>query len=512
MKKLKIILYIFFSLFICSPYLVDKYLQGVFNWAFYLDIIFNLLLIVGLIWIPFLNTRRIYILLFPFYLISWLVWPYLLEYKNVFTPNAVAHYLVMNSKNWVQILWDYVSSHSLWGLMVITMLVLFIMIRPITTDKKVVPLIATTMVMFIILLLKYYEVSEQGYPKQYLLTNVLTRPFQIAMEAWEETNRFNLAKQSAVEFTHPYLKKFDSLQKSIHVLILGGEQNKNHWSLYGFTKDTNLRLDSRPDLLVLKDVLAVSIDHDKNLFYTMSLDINKMSGNIFKMITQSGINILYISNRPLMGEPEVYTQLASFAYKSIVLNYDKDNVSFDGQVLTALKQEIEALPNTQTLIVINLIGAQKKYYRRYPHEFGQYPDEADSVENQYYNLLQYNDYVVDQIITLIQKQNAHSFVWYLSTPLDYDNQEMMANENMIKHYEIPMFVWCSDTYKKNNNLLYSKITKIQDKPLSIIDFSQSFLEMLGLEVDKLSYFSNPQSPKRYILDREGNILKEPDSR
>ena len=89
---------------------------------------------------------------------------------------------------------------------------------------------------------------------------------------------------------------------------------------------------------------------------------------------------------------------------------------------------------------------------------------------------------------------------------------MMANENMIKHYEIPMFVWCSDTYKKNNNLLYSKITKIQDKPLSIIDFSQSFLEMLGLEVDKLSYFSNPQSPKRYILDREGNILKEPDSR
>jgi len=112
MKKLKIILYIFFSLFICSPYLVDKYLQGVFNWAFYLDIIFNLLLIVGLIWIPFLNTRRIYILLFPFYLISWLVWPYLLEYKNVFTPNAVAHYLVMNSKNWVQILWDYVSSHS----------------------------------------------------------------------------------------------------------------------------------------------------------------------------------------------------------------------------------------------------------------------------------------------------------------------------------------------------------------------------------------------------------------
>ena len=492
--------------------MVEKYLQGEFNWAFYLDIIFNLLLIVGLIWIPFLNTRRIYIFLFPFYLIAWLVWPYLLEYKNIITSNAIAHYLVTNTDNWVQCLWDYVSVHPLWAILIMAIMVVLIILRPITTDNKSIPLMITSVTMLIILLLKYYEVSEHGYPRQYLLTNVLTRPFQIAMDGWEDQKRVEQVKQNVLEFTHPYLKKIDSLQKSIHVLILGGEQNKNHWSLYGFTKDTTLRLESRPDLMVFKDVLAVSTDHDKNLFYTMSLEINKVAGNIFKMITQSGINILYISNRPQMGEPEVYTQLASYAYKSIVLNFDKENVSFDGQVLTTLNQEIELLPHTQTLIVINLMGAQKKYHKRYPHEFGQYPDEEGSFENQYYNLLQYNDYVIDQIITSIQKQNVYSFVWYLATPLNNDNQEMMANENLIKHYEIPMFVWCSDTYKKNNQLLYNKITKIQDKPLSIIDFSQSFLEMLGLEVDKLSYFSNPQTSKRYILDKEGNILKVPESR
>ena len=510
MKKFKILLYIVFCLFISSPYLAEKYLQGVFNWAYYQDIVFNLLLMGILIWIPFLNTRRIYLLLLPFYLIAWQVWPYLLEYKNVITPNAIAHYLAMNSLNWGQLLWDHVSLHHLRYVMSIAIAALFILVRPVAVTKRAIPLTIISLAMMVILLLKYYEVSEQGYPRQYLMTNVLTRPFQIAMDAWEEKNRFEHTLQNTLEFTHPYLRKFDPLQKAVHVLVLGGEQNKNHWSLYGFTKDTNLRLDSRPDLTVLKDVLAVSINHDKNLFYTMSLEINKQAGNIFKMISQAGINILYISNRPRMGQPEVYTHLASYAYKSIVLNYDQENLSFDGQVIASLKQEIEALINSQTLIVINLMGAQKKYYKRYPHEFGQYPDEPGSVENQYYNLLQYNDFVIDQIITLIQKQNTYSLVWYLATPLDYDNQEMLVNENMIKQYEVPTFIWCSDEYKKRNQLLYNKITKIKDKPLSLIDFSQSFLEMLGLEVDKMSYFSNPKkNATRFILDREGNILKAP---
>ncbi len=509
MKKFKIILYILWGLFISSPYFAEKYLQGVFNWAFYLDMVFNIILIAGLVWIPFLNTRRIYLLFLPYYIFSWVGWSYLFEYENIITKNTVAYYLVMHSRPWGQLLGEYVSFHSFWLLIMLALFLGLVMIRPVTPDKKTLPLAIMAVVMGFITLFKYYEVSEQGYPRHYLLNNILTRPFQIVGDAWEEKQRFDQAMQNAPEFTHSYINKLDPSQKSIHALILGGEQNRNHWSLYGFTKDTNLRLDSRSDLLVFKDVLAVSIDHAKNLEYTMSLEINKTAGNIFKMITQAGINILYITNRPPMGEPDVYLQLSKYAYQSIILNLDKDNASFDGQVLATLNQELETLPHAKTLIVINLIGAQKKYYKRYPHEFGQYLDEPGAVDNQYYNLLQYSDYVIDQIITAIQKQNTHSFVWYLATPLDYDNSEMLINESMIKQYEIPMFVWCSDEYKRNAHLLYNKIIKTQDKPLSMIDFSQSFLEMLGLEVDKLSYFNNPKSTARFILDREGNILKAP---
>ncbi len=381
------------------------------------------------------------------------------------------------------------------------------------------------------LILIYFNIHQHAYNLN--LTGFFIQNYADAGKEMQSFNQLKgLIKNRSIDLSSVKSKNPTSL-KELHVIILGESLSRNHMSLYGYERKTNPLLEQKKqELHCFSDVLSPHC-YTTGSMQKMLLD-NSWGGKnkfmnketIMDICNAAGYQTWWISNQPAIGMHEtIVTSLASLCDSTIMVNYSgisNTNQSYDKVVLNPTAKVVHQFNTNQIgnkqVIFIHLMGSHLKYNMRYPSEYAKFNSDnsLDSkhpfltqdelkLRNEYDNSVLYNDWIIHQILSMVDSANSYSSITYLS-----DHSEEVGDEkNFFGHnetnptkgtFEIPFVVWLSPEFKKENTTLSDSISNYINRPYQTDDLIHSISNLYQID------WKNYQSQKS-IFSNDFRIMK-----
>ena len=292
---------------------------------------------------------------------------------------------------------------------------------------------------------------------------------------------------------HQLLWKNDNIDV---ILVIGESYIKSHSMIYGYKLKTTPRMEKEKEagrLFALTDVVTPFIytsESVRNILSTNSIGDKEQWYEfpffpaIFK---KAGYNVMFWDNQydPL----SIYTcdfSLNSYLHSPVITSLSYDIVRpfismYDADLVADYRHYcLEHQISNPTFTIFHLQGQHFSTEERYPQipEFQHFT--VDSIHRSeewitngkkqviahYDNCTLYNDFVLDQIISIFR--DRCSVLVYLSDHGEdiYDTGDVLGRSgNSLQLYEIPFMIWCSDKYKEQHGDIVESIIKSVNKPL-----------------------------------------------
>ena len=295
-------------------------------------------------------------------------------------------------------------------------------------------------------------------------------------------------------------------QPSTLVLVIGESTNRQHMSLYGYSRPTTPRLEAMRDELtvfnnivsprpytieVLQQVLTFADQENPDLYLTQP--------SLMNMMKQAGYKTYWITNQQTMTKRN--TMLTNFSRQTdeqVYLNNSRAQNSreYDGNVFEPFERILKE-PGERKLIIVHLLGTHMKYEYRYPPEYARFKDRSgvgDWVENSqlaainsYDNAVLYNDFVVSSLIGTLEKTQRNGMLVYFADHGEdvYDSpghQVLGRNEGKptAPMYTIPFLLWQSEKWRASHPL---DVKGKLDRYYSISHFIHTWSDLAGLRYE-----------------------------
>lgn len=309
--------------------------------------------------------------------------------------------------------------------------------------------------------------------------------------------------------------------KSPHiVLIIGESYNKHHSSLYGYhlpTTPLQQERNEKDELFLFTDVVS-PWNITSNVFLDMfSLWENGATEDLSEyplfpiLFRRAGYSVSFFSNQyQLKGFRKGATNqaghffLADVELSDSLFSYRNQRSSkYDMGLVNQIKsRRHEVVPADYTLDIIHLIGQHFDYSMRYPDSLGWFSiddyverdlqnDEKEIVMH-YDNATKYNDMVLDEILTVYEKEDAivvfvsdHGEEVYDDFPMSGRLFQEPTALQAKAEYEVPMWIWCSDLYRENHQDIVQFIFESANKPFMTDGTPQFLLSLAGIESEWL---------------------------
>jgi glucan phosphoethanolaminetransferase (alkaline phosphatase superfamily) len=254
-------------------------------------------------------------------------------------------------------------------------------------------------------------------------------------------------------------------QRQVYVLVLGESSRRNHWQLFGYERETNPSLSQLRNLVPIPDMLtswpesvhAIPVALTRKPITDVQLSWNEPS--ILRGMEEAGIETWWISNQMPLGKFDSPVSVyAREAQHMVFLNHSSfsGGGSYDDALIAPLRNALSR--NTSDLfIVLHMMGSHLRYDARYPAEFKGFkptitdPEESDdSVRNSYDNTVLYTDYVLAQVIRVLDESNLIGALLFES-----DHGETLPTERCFiaghgigsrYDFQVPAFLWYSNAY------------------------------------------------------------------
>jgi lipid A ethanolaminephosphotransferase len=276
--------------------------------------------------------------------------------------------------------------------------------------------------------------------------------------------------------------------KPILMVIVAGETARaQNWSLGGYARDTNPELAKR-DITYFSNVAscgtatAVSLpcmfSHLARAEYSYEAGLG--SENLLDVLGRAGYRVEWWDNNT--GDKNISDR---FKVTSIINSTDPrfcaDGECTDGIFLEALRDYAANLTQN-TVLVLHMIGSHgPSYYLRYPPEMEVFTPACKTAElkecsteeitNAYDNTIHYTDYVLAQMIDILQSQD------HVLPALIYasDHGESLGENGLYLHgapyfmapdeqTRVPMLLWMSQQYAQVFELDRTCIAAKKDAP------------------------------------------------
>lgn len=326
----------------------------------------------------------------------------------------------------------------------------------------------------------------------------------------------------------------DSCQfTSSHIILIIGESYiKSHSQLYGYNLPTTPKQVERTkasrngELITFSDVISPSNLTSvvfKNSFSLHSID-DKTSWRLFALFPvlfrKAGYHVTFITNQFVKSPKQDNFNFSGGLFlndnKLNKLQFDSRNTithQYDEDLLLdydSLKQY-----NTEkNLTIFHLAGQHIDFDKRTPYEHKFFQDnnylnrkDLNKAERQtvadYDNATLYNDFIVDSIVKLFEDEDAiviympdHGEECYDSIhrmgrmPQGNYSPEMIANE-----FEIPFWIWCSDSYIKKHPIILEQIKEARNRPFMTDDIPHLLLYLAGIQYKDYKESKNVISPR-----------------
>lgn len=313
------------------------------------------------------------------------------------------------------------------------------------------------------------------------------------------------------------------------VLIIGESYNKHHSSLYGYRLPTTplqqMRL-QQEELFLFTDIVT-PWNITSNVFIEMfSLWEHGCKQNISQyplfpiLFQRAGYKVTFFSNQYFLTgfHKGVTNQAGHFFLADMELNNslfsyrNQKSSKYDLGLFTQIKNYMtDVVRPAHTLDIIHLRGQHFDYSARYPHSqstfsIGDYeertlPKDMKQVIMHYDNATRYNDMILDSLLSLYEKEET--VVLFVADHGEEVYDELAIHGRLFQEptatqahyeYEVPMWIWCSESYRQNHPNIILCIKQAQDKPFMTDGLPQILLSLAGISCQWSNEDQNLLSP------------------
>ena len=250
--------------------------------------------------------------------------------------------------------------------------------------------------------------------------------------------------------------------KDVCILIIGESARQDHFSLYGYERNTNPLLAQAGVTALKADAAATYTTAGVRALLSHQPE-NKLHEILPNYMNRTGVDVVWRTNN--WGEPPVHIEEYHKVGKLKEIYPEADD-RYDGILLEGLKERIDASDKDKVLIILHTNTSHgPTYNKKYPEEFEIFTPVCTTVEmakavpqelmNAYDNSILYTDWLINQAIqTLKEVKDRRGCVLYVS-----DHGESLGENNLYMHgvpmsmapkeqIEIPFIVWTSDPTAK----------------------------------------------------------------
>jgi lipid A ethanolaminephosphotransferase len=213
----------------------------------------------------------------------------------------------------------------------------------------------------------------------------------------------------------------DDTDRDLVIMVVGETARADHWSLNGYTKKTNPRLEREkvfnfPDMWSCGTSTAVSVPCMFSRLGRTEFDPDRAAAedNALDVIARAGVSVLWRDNNSSskgVADRVTYQDFRTPKTNSIC----KDGECRDEGMLVGLQDYIDAQKG-DILIVLHQMGNHgPAYYKRYPKAFERFKPvcetndlgscSSEEINNAYDNAILYTDYFLSKVIELLKKNN-----------------------------------------------------------------------------------------------------------
>lgn len=272
-------------------------------------------------------------------------------------------------------------------------------------------------------------------------------------------------KANAKEILLPDAVITDTSKKAL-ILVIGESARRDHFSLYGYSRNTNPLLQNTPNVTAL---IANS-----NATYTTAgvkaiLD-SQETDDLYEILPnylyRTGVDVTWRSTN--WGEPPVHIQKY---YNATALQQGcTEYCNYDHMLLPQLTKAIEQSNSNKVLIVLHTSTSHgPQYNTKYPAEFETFKPVCNSVElshcshqeliNAYDNTIVYTDFLLHNVIEQLKRVEGYETAMFFVS----DHGESLGEGGLYMHgvplamapreqYEIPFIVWTSSANRTIKNV------------------------------------------------------------
>ncbi len=437
------------------------------------NLLFAILIILFSFLITNLKYKKLFFLItipfFNFCLLFETLYYYLFD--NFLTASAIFVVIESNSNE----IKDFLSVHVDRCVMGLILIFLINIIYVLTKGKKYFKVFfefkLNKFMVFELLLILYFVLKLTVL----IIYNVPYILIKSPVSYYQEMKKFeNYGKENKIgSFTNV---KHEEKGKELYVVVLGESTNKKHFNLYSnYYRETTPLLNSiKNDLFVFNNVISAHSYTIGALSKALTLGNyenpdKKYKGSIIQLLNKANFNTYWVSNQRPVGMMDTHiTKIGLGASKSFFLNtrHTSEHTVLDDELIKKMR-DILLEKGSKKIIFLHMLGTHLSYNNRFPESETYFKDVPKTkfktkntykTINDYDNAIRYNDKLLKQIIDLVKAENETSYVLYFSDHGqevydDIDFSGHTIDEKITKNmYEIPMFLWVSDTYKSKNSL------------------------------------------------------------
>jgi len=359
--------------------------------------------------------------------------------------------------------------------------------------------------------------------------------------------RRDAAARAAFAFSNPHMIAAAARRSGaeIYVIVVGETSRRRNWSLFGYPRRTNPRLEEISDNLVLFNRMT---SNATNTILSLPLaltraapaarDAERSEKSIVTLLKQAGFDTYWISNQE---RPALTTSpITQIALEADHVSYPDDGSQtrnadrFDSNLITRLDETLAHLPSeAKAVIFLHMEGSHFSYRQRYPEDFAVFPDGQDppralpdrqmQLVDDYDNSILFTDHNLRQAIDGLTRCRCKAGLIFFS-----DHGERLFDNGLTdgdfghgfpdiarQEIEVPFLVWLSSEYQMTDLSVLTRLRENAKSPAELHYLFETIVDMTGVDFDNraatLSLFSNQWQPptKLQVLNLGEDIVTLP---
>jgi glucan phosphoethanolaminetransferase (alkaline phosphatase superfamily) len=330
-------------------------------------------------------------------------------------------------------------------------------------------------------------------------------------------------QRHAGSFTFGAIRRTEPEESEVYVLVVGESSRRDHWSLFGYSRPTTLRIAHTANIVPFEDMVAqealtqvsVPLMITRRSIEHPQAHLNEKS--IVSAFKEAGFRTFWLSTQQRDRWTGAINRYSSEA----------DHVAFferrlDMVLVDALREIMNKRPNQnekqKLFVVLHTQGSHFVYSDRYSETtapFNSVGTEKERIIAEYDNSIDYTDQMLSQLISTLSEYRGLTALLYLSDHGEnlYDDKRMLLGHMLNNEYDIPIpaFLWTSRSYAAQQPGMLEAAKRNAARPLNTrVVFSTlaqiAGVEIPGMEMDKLSVVSDGLEPCQRFFNKQGTIL------